>query len=367
MVFFPWFLKWKRFQFRRLSSLHPFLFFTLFMVFIPVVHPFDEHQIESASSLNPALRWAPKSHDFGYVQEGSLYETTFEIWNNGTGDMPWYLDVVKSWISVSPSSGSSSGEHDVISVTLNTTGLLPGSYEGNIIIHSEGDYIFYTSFIVTETQLAFFPASASFHHVQANTTYHTSFSLWNDGKGIMNWQLTPSTSWISVVPSSGSTMDVPVNVSIDIDASAILDIHPIEYILIDSNGGTGLFTINISMNHPPSAPMIHGPQEGRIKKEQTFTISSFDEEGDRIFYEIQWGDGSHNTTIGPFYSGDVPFIHHTWEQQGNYTIIGRAIDEYGMESNWTHYPLVMSHHLKQWDIPPTLVRYVPWFVRYLFL
>ncbi len=35
----------------------------------------------------PKLAWYPKSHDFGFVQEGNIYKTVFEIWNNGTDIM----------------------------------------------------------------------------------------------------------------------------------------------------------------------------------------------------------------------------------------------------------------------------------------
>jgi len=40
----------------------------------------------------------------------------------------------RTWISVSPTSGSSTGEHDTITVTLNRSGLSPGHYTGTVTI-----------------------------------------------------------------------------------------------------------------------------------------------------------------------------------------------------------------------------------------
>ena len=116
-----------------------------------------QHLRHMETTIIPILAWHPKKYDFGYVQEGNSYQTTFEIWNNGTGSMEWKLDVRDAWITAQPQSGVSTGEHDIINVTITTTGLQLGFYEGNVYIHSAGDYIFYTSFIVSETVLEFFP------------------------------------------------------------------------------------------------------------------------------------------------------------------------------------------------------------------
>jgi len=84
------------------------------------------------------LAFFPKSHDFGYIHEGESYQTTFDIWNNGTGTLIWNLETFRPWISFSPTSGSSTGENTLITVTINTTGLSPGNYEASICITSDG-------------------------------------------------------------------------------------------------------------------------------------------------------------------------------------------------------------------------------------
>ena len=85
---------------------------------------------------NPELSYYPSFYDFGNVGEG-IYNTTFEIWNNGTGVLTWYLNDSYPWLYYEPVEGNSTTEHDVINVYVNTTGL-SGYYNATIYIYSNG-------------------------------------------------------------------------------------------------------------------------------------------------------------------------------------------------------------------------------------
>jgi hypothetical protein len=95
----------------------------------------------SSTPLNPnepALSYSPSSHDFELVAEGQTYQTTFDIWNAGIDTLYWSLSDSESWISYTPSSGDSAGEHDTVTVTIDTTGFDDGTYSGDISITSNG-------------------------------------------------------------------------------------------------------------------------------------------------------------------------------------------------------------------------------------
>jgi hypothetical protein len=88
---------------------------------------------------SPALSYSPSSHDFGSILAGVTDSTTFDIWNSGTGTLTYSLSESCGWItSVSPGSGSSTGEHDTITVNIDTTGLADGDYSCNVDITSDG-------------------------------------------------------------------------------------------------------------------------------------------------------------------------------------------------------------------------------------
>ncbi|MHA1431032.1 MAG: COG1470 family protein, partial [Candidatus Freyarchaeota archaeon] len=88
--------------------------------------------------LEPRLSYSPSSHNFGDEYEGGTGSTTFEIWNSGTGTLTYSLDESCGWVSVHPTSGSSTGEHDTITVGIDTTGLSEGIHSCTISISSNG-------------------------------------------------------------------------------------------------------------------------------------------------------------------------------------------------------------------------------------
>ena len=94
----------------------------------------------AGGSNGPDLSFYPKSHDFGYMEEGKETSTTFEIWNGGSDTLTYELSESVNWItSVSPTSGESSGDRETITVRIDTSGLSSGeSYQGKIDISSNG-------------------------------------------------------------------------------------------------------------------------------------------------------------------------------------------------------------------------------------
>ncbi|KAF5424303.1 MAG: PEGA domain-containing protein [Candidatus Methanocomedens sp.] len=82
-------------------------------------------------SVNPD----PLDLDYGTMNEGNTDSRTFSILNNGSGTLEWNISTDQSWITVSPTSGTNSGE---VTVTVNTAGLSLGNYSGTITIDSNG-------------------------------------------------------------------------------------------------------------------------------------------------------------------------------------------------------------------------------------
>jgi len=297
--------------------------------------------IEKQPTIIPKLAWHPKKFDFGYVKEGDIYKTTFEIWNNGTGSMEWELDLNDAWVTVQPRAGVSTGEHDIINVTINTTGLKPGSYEGNVYIHSAGDYIFYIYFTVSDSILDFFPKSYHFDTVEIGEMCETTFTIWNNGTGILDWYLQPSQAWISVNPTDGQLLDESQIIEVSINSSMLSDNVTNGSVSIISNGGRDDFTISFLLNYPPESPSIQGNTKGNIKDEQTFQICSMDKDADVVFYLLDWGDDFNETWIGPYNSGQQISVNHTWNKRGTYIISVKAEDIHGAESDWTTLEISM--------------------------
>lgn len=288
----------------------------------------------SKNSMIPALDFYPEFYDFGYVKEGAIYHTTFEIWNRGTDILEWSLRTRHPYLSVNPSTGTSSGEHDIVKVTLNTTGLNPEKYESNVYIHAAGDYIFYNYFVVNDELLEYYPKSIDFGYVEKGETLESSFEIWNNGTKNLDWNLQSNNSWIIFDPINGSSNGEHDEITIKINTTNLSNVEKNGEIIINSNGGNAKLTISLIIDQAPSKPVINGPSSGKINTNYTFTFNSIDPDKDKVFYCINWGDNTDDVIIGPYDSGKNAILNYTWQTVGKYVIRAKSIDVNGIESDW---------------------------------
>jgi FtsP/CotA-like multicopper oxidase with cupredoxin domain len=59
---------------------------------------------------------------------------SFEVWNSGGGTLTYSISDNVTWLSVTPTNGTSSGEHDAITVSYNTAALAVGVYNAVITV-----------------------------------------------------------------------------------------------------------------------------------------------------------------------------------------------------------------------------------------
>jgi hypothetical protein len=59
---------------------------------------------------------------------------TFSIWNSGLGSLNYSINDNAAWLSCSPNVGSSTGEHDTITVTYASSTLAAGTYKATITV-----------------------------------------------------------------------------------------------------------------------------------------------------------------------------------------------------------------------------------------
>jgi len=73
------------------------------------------------------------------------------------------------------------------------------------------------------------------------------------------------------------------------------------------------FRVNIG-NHAPEQPdRPSGPINGSINIEYTYSTMSTDEDGDEIFYNWSWDDGTFSGWLGPYDSSDTCYASHAWD------------------------------------------------------
>ncbi len=107
-----------------------------------------------------------------------------------------------------------------------------------------------------------------------------------------------------------------------------------------AESGWGTFVMNIGSN-PPETPQITGAVNGSPGDAYDYTFITSDEDGNLFYYWIDWGDGQTNQWIGPYNSGQVVTLPHTWSKKGTYVIKAKAKDTYGAESGWGTFTVTM--------------------------
>ncbi len=102
-----------------------------------------------------------------------------------------------------------------------------------------------------------------------------------------------------------------------------------------------LLIVTVSDNSPPNAPTIVGESNGKVGVTYQFEFSSVDPNGNDVLLYIFWGDDENSGWIGPYNSGEIVKLNHTWNKKGIYTISAKAKDIIGYESNWTQFKITM--------------------------
>jgi hypothetical protein len=92
------------------------------------------------------------------------------------------------------------------------------------------------------------------------------------------------------------------------------------------------------IQYPDKPAPPDGPKFVKVGEVAKFTTKTTDPQGDQIYYQWDWGDGTRSKWIGAFDSGENASANHTWEYRGAYEIAVKAKDEHGNENPEWSYP-----------------------------
>ena len=89
-------------------------------------------------------------------------------------------------------------------------------------------------------------------------------------------------------------------------------------------------------NLPPlTPPAATGLTTGDPGTAYSFSAVTTDPEGNTLFYEFNWDDGSAAEATGFVPSGTTGTLSHTYATAGTYHVVVRAIDDQGAASGWS--------------------------------
>ena len=243
---------------------------------------------------NPILSCSPGNYNFGDMSVGQTSSTSFEIQNSGTGTLSYNFGWSDSWIDVNPTSGTSTGESDLINVDIDTTGLSDGAHNCDLLITSNGGNGVSTITVNVIAQVVNNPI-ASFTFNPSNPTISdlvtfTDESSDSDGS-IVSWSWDFDDEESSNVQNPTHRFKTPGTYSVCLtvtDNDGLTDTFSDDIVVIDSG----------STNVPPVADFSFSPTNPTIEDIVAFTDESSDSDGSIVSWSWDFnGDGTEDSDV----------------------------------------------------------------------
>jgi hypothetical protein len=191
----------------------------------------------------PELEVVPVTLDFGYID----LTRDLTITNRGGGTLTWSLSESTDWLLLSTTSGTN---RETVTVTVDRTGIAPGTYTGAITVYSnDGTETVPVQMTVPPTDpiLRVAPAALAFGEYLETTMLH----IFNDGAAGLAWNISSDQPWLSVLPTSG-VEDGQVSVMVDRTGMSYGTYYG--SLTVTSNGGNQ--TVTVTMMVPSTVPVL---------------------------------------------------------------------------------------------------------------
>jgi len=214
---------------------------------------------------DPLLTYNPNYIDFGEHDQGWTGSSTFEIWNGGDQTLIYQLAETIDWIEIDITSGSSTEEHDTITVYVVNTENIYGYLSGNIEISSNaGEGNVHISIYLRDIGpiLSYSVFNINFGEHDQGWTGNATFEIWNSGVQTLTYTLSETLDWIEINPKTGSSTGEHDTITINIVNTSNLAGYNFGYISITSNGGDGKVYLHLYITPPPPPVQL----EIKVKK-----------------------------------------------------------------------------------------------------
>ncbi len=139
-------------------------------------------------------------------------DDTFQVWDTGDVALDYTVTDDVAWLSVAPTSGTSSGAGDKQShtVSYDTSGLSAGTYTGHISVADPSasntpQSITVSLTVQTAAAIALDKTTLSPTVTVGQDAADDTFQVWDTGDVALDYTVADDVAWLSVAPTSGSS------------------------------------------------------------------------------------------------------------------------------------------------------------------
>jgi outer membrane lipoprotein-sorting protein len=98
-----------------------------------------DHTFTTTSAGEPIIAFGPASFSFSATEGGANPSNqTLNIWNSGSGILNWSVSDNADWLTLNPTNGTSTGEHDPVTLSVDISGMSTGTHNATITISAPG-------------------------------------------------------------------------------------------------------------------------------------------------------------------------------------------------------------------------------------
>lgn len=201
--------------------------------------------------------------------------------NAGSGTISYTASDSASWLTITPATGTSTGESDLLSVAFNTTSLAPGAYTATIAVAAPGATPSLRQIPVTLSVVMAPALQASIEYVTVHASHlhappDQQFTLRNAAGGTRSYTIQSDAPWLVVSPSSGTSSGENDPITLHFDTG---DEPPGEHVatLRVASPGTLDFAIPVTLRIRPPAGDVDGDgtSEAFLWKRSTGALLAF--------------------------------------------------------------------------------------------
>jgi hypothetical protein len=158
----------------------------------------------------PLLSVTPSSYSVYAAKGDPAEEWIFQVQNAGISNLDYTITTNVSWISTDVSGGTSTGEPDTVTVSVDVGHLPMGAYTGRITVAANATnspatitvwaYV-YDTYLATTTNTLLMQTMAGY------PTLPAVYGVYNPGIGELYFTNTPQVAWLQVNPTNGMAYD----------------------------------------------------------------------------------------------------------------------------------------------------------------
>jgi hypothetical protein len=229
----------------------------------------NEAVYQPAATSSPDISRSPASLSTSCDQGSNASQQSFQVTNSGSGTLSYSISTGgTNWLSCSPTSGTSTGEPDTITVNYSTSGLSAGTYFATIAIAAGGATNSPQTIPVSLTVNApssppFTPPpssapaiSLSSRSLSASCTEGSdaskqSFQVSNSGNGTLNYSISTGAAWLFCTPTGGTSTGEQDTITVNYSTSGLAAGTYSATITVTDSGATNspqTVTVNLTVN-----------------------------------------------------------------------------------------------------------------------